>query len=168
MVVTYPAIFRIDEDDPKWWNVVFPDIWGGVTCGVGLEDAFYMAEDLLKCILSDYPASLFPPRTLEETRANFPEDTVIPIQADIKNFDDISKKEWNTHFKKAFKKQFLESGEKTYEILGSITNPHVSRVFLVNEKKERVDELKDIEKKREILMIFRSTVFDNIFNKEQK
>ena len=50
-LVEYPAIFRKDEENPVYINVSFPDIFAGNTFGEGMEDAMYMAKDLLKMII---------------------------------------------------------------------------------------------------------------------
>ena len=76
---TYPAIFRVDEEEPKYINVSIPDIWGAVTFGEGMEDAIYMAKDLLKLMLEDAPAQCYPPHSLEHTQEAFPGETVLMI-----------------------------------------------------------------------------------------
>ncbi len=48
----YPAVF-MKEDDGKY-SVVFKDLEGCYTCGDDLEDALYMAEDVLSFTLYDY------------------------------------------------------------------------------------------------------------------
>lgn len=84
MKVSYPAIFREDKEDPSWINVSFPDIWGGVTCGKGMDDALFMAEDLLKLMLETAPIQCERPSSLEETQKNFPNELVKMVTVDIK------------------------------------------------------------------------------------
>ena len=48
MKLRYPATFEVDKEDNNYINVTFPDIWGAVTFGEGMDDARYMAQDLLK------------------------------------------------------------------------------------------------------------------------
>ena len=83
--IAYPALFRLDEEEPKFINVTFPDIWGANTFGEGLLDAIYMAKDLLEVMLETAPAQCEPPHTLEYTQNNFPNDKVIMIKV---RFDD--------------------------------------------------------------------------------
>ena len=47
----YPAVFTPEE---KGYSVAFIDIEGCYTCGESLEDAIYMAEDVLALMLYDY------------------------------------------------------------------------------------------------------------------
>ena len=81
--VSYPAIFREDKEDIGWINVSFPDIWGGVTCGKGMDNAIYMAKDLLKLMLEDAPAQCEPPHSLKETRKNFPKENVQMVTVEV-------------------------------------------------------------------------------------
>lgn len=84
MKVSYPAIFREDKEDPSWINVSFPDIWGGVTCGKGMDDALFMAKDLLKLMLETAPIQCERPSSLEETQKNFPNELIKMVTVDIK------------------------------------------------------------------------------------
>ncbi|MBQ8424637.1 MAG: type II toxin-antitoxin system HicB family antitoxin [Clostridia bacterium] len=79
----YPVILEPDEEDEKWLNVTVPDIFGGVTCGEGEEDAIYMAKDMIKLMLEEAPGQCFPPKSLEETQKNFPDKKVILVEVDI-------------------------------------------------------------------------------------
>lgn len=83
--VSYPALFTVDKKDPAWINVSFPDIWGGVTCGQGMDDALYMAKDLLKLMLETAPIQCEKPHSLEETKANFPDRVVMMVTVEIKD-----------------------------------------------------------------------------------
>ena len=49
---TYPAVFTPEKDGG--YSVDFPDIPGCYTCGDSLEDAIYMAEDVLALMLHGY------------------------------------------------------------------------------------------------------------------
>ena len=84
MKISYPAIFKEDKEDPSWINASFPDIWGGVTCGKGMDDALYMAKDLLKLMLETAPIQCERPSSLEETQKNFPNELVKMVTVDIK------------------------------------------------------------------------------------
>ena len=51
MKYIYPAIFT--EEEEGGYSVDFPDIQGCFTCGDTLEEALYMANDVLSLILMD-------------------------------------------------------------------------------------------------------------------
>lgn len=48
----YPAIFTSEENG--MYSVHFPDLEGCYTCGENLQEALYMAEDVLAFTLYDY------------------------------------------------------------------------------------------------------------------
>ena len=50
MIVEYPAVI-IPEDDGSGYNVTFPDFAEAFTCGTDLEEALYMASDVLDLTL---------------------------------------------------------------------------------------------------------------------
>lgn len=50
----YPAIFTPEEGGV--YSVFFPDLEGCYTCGDNLQDALFMAEDVLAFVLYDYEA----------------------------------------------------------------------------------------------------------------
>ena len=77
----YPAIFDFDKDGGV--NVVVPDIFGGVTCGENYEDAMHMAKDMIKLMIKEAPAQCMPPKSMEETKNNFPDKKVVMIVIDI-------------------------------------------------------------------------------------
>lgn len=162
MKVTYAAIFRKDQEDPTWYNVFIPDVFGAVTCGKGLEDAVLMAEDLLNLLKTQSPKSFFPPLSIEDTREGYPHDLVLPIDIEITQFDPLPEAIKRTNYKRFTKKEFYDFDEKNYEVVGSLVNPYTSRIFLVDEKHYRIDEIKDVERKRYLLMIFRSIYFENL------
>lgn len=81
--IAYPAIFRVDEEDPKFINVTIPDIWCAVTFGEGMEEAMFMAKDLLKLMVEEAPAQCERPHSLEETQKNFPNDTVLMVEVEV-------------------------------------------------------------------------------------
>lgn len=82
-ILSYPAIFRKDKTDDGWWNVSFPDLWGGVTCGNSFEDAIIMAKDLLRCLFDEMPNQFDSPTSLEETQSNFPDDLILLIETEV-------------------------------------------------------------------------------------
>ena len=81
MKYSFPAIFRIDKEDEKYVNVVFPDIFGAVTFGEGMDDARYMAKDLLIALEDEIKVSK--PSSLEVTKQNFPGETVEMVEVEI-------------------------------------------------------------------------------------
>lgn len=50
----YPAIFTPEKEGG--YSVFFPDLEGCYTCGDDLQDAMFMAEDVLAFVLYDYEA----------------------------------------------------------------------------------------------------------------
>ena len=78
--IAYPAIF---EKEDECYNVTVPDIFGGVTCGEGLEDAIYMAKDMIKLMLTQATGQCFAPKTLEETQRNFPGKLVLLVEVEL-------------------------------------------------------------------------------------
>ena len=79
--ISYPAIMEKDEETDGW-NVIVPDIFGGVTCADDYDSAIKMAKDMIKLMLQEAPGQCFPPKTLEETQKNFPSKKVIMIEID--------------------------------------------------------------------------------------
>lgn len=79
-VYLYPAIFEKENDG---YAVTVPDIFGGVTCGDNYEDALKMAEDMVKMMLLEAPGQCFEPKSLEETKKNFPNKLVVMIRVEI-------------------------------------------------------------------------------------
>ena len=73
MEYIYPAVFTIDEEEPKYINVRFPNIMGAFTFGEGMDDALFMAEDLLRLYITEIPKQCFPPSSLEEVRKEYPD-----------------------------------------------------------------------------------------------
>ena len=81
MKYIYPAIF--EKDEYGGYNVTFPDIFGGVTCGDDEDDAVFMAKDLLVTMLTSAKEQCFKPHTLEETKQKFAGKKVIIIEVEI-------------------------------------------------------------------------------------
>lgn len=52
MKYVYPAVFTAEANNS--YSVYFPDLEGCYTCGDTLEEALYMAEDVLAFTLFDY------------------------------------------------------------------------------------------------------------------
>ena len=78
--VSYPVIIEKDNDG---WNVTVPDIFGGVTCGENYDDAIFMAKDMIKIMLKEAPGQCFPPKTLQESQNNFPNNLVVMIDVEL-------------------------------------------------------------------------------------
>ncbi len=66
--IAYPAYIYQDEEDPGWWNVSFPDVIPGVTCGDSPDNALFMAKDLLALMIREAPVQVFPPSSLEQVK----------------------------------------------------------------------------------------------------
>ena len=81
MKYSFPAVFKVDEEDNNYINVYFPDIAGAVTFGEGMQDARRMAKDCLLAI-AEY-LQITPASTLEETQKNFPDDVVELVEVDL-------------------------------------------------------------------------------------
>lgn len=52
MIVTYPAIFY-EEKEGEGYSVFLPDFNNSATCGEDLNDAIYMAQDLITTLILD-------------------------------------------------------------------------------------------------------------------
>ena len=83
MTYEYPAVFLVDKEDPGWINVKFPDILCGVTCGKGMDNAIYMAKDLLTMMLTDSPKQCLGPSKIEDVQKEFPGAVIIMIEVEI-------------------------------------------------------------------------------------
>ncbi len=83
MKYIYPAVLEKEKNDESWINVTIPDIFGGVTCGKDGDEAIFMAKDLVKTMLINAPAQCLPPKSLEETKNNFPNSKVVAIEVEI-------------------------------------------------------------------------------------
>lgn len=81
MKIKYSVILEKDEKEDGY-NVIVPDIFGGVTCGDDYEDAIYMAKDMIKLMFKEARGQCFPPKTLEETKQNFPNKEVIMVEVE--------------------------------------------------------------------------------------
>ena len=79
-IISYPAIFEKEDDG---YNVTIPDIFGGVTCGFSYEDAIMMAKDMVLLMLKEAPGQCMPPKSFEETKANFPNSLIVMIDVEI-------------------------------------------------------------------------------------
>ena len=81
MKITYIAIF--DEAIEGGYNVTFPDIFGGVTCGDDFDDAVYMAKDLLLTMLTNAKGQCFEPSSKEKMEKLFPDKKLVEIEVEI-------------------------------------------------------------------------------------
>ena len=78
--VAYPIL--LEEDEAGGFNVTVPDIFGGVTCADDYNSAIEMAKDMIRLMLKEAPGQCFPPKTLEETKSNFPDKIVVMVEVD--------------------------------------------------------------------------------------
>ena len=83
-VYLYPAIFKKEGEG---YNVIVPDIFGGVTCGDSYDDAYEMATNMVKMMLTEAPGQCFEPKSLDETKKKFPNDIVALIRVEIEKRD---------------------------------------------------------------------------------
>ena len=83
MIYEYPAIFSEDKEDPGWINVRFPDILAGVTCGRDMDNAIYMAKDLLELMLTGSPKQCYGPSKIEDLQKEYPGATILMVQVEI-------------------------------------------------------------------------------------
>ena len=83
MKYVYPAVITRDKEIPTAFNVVFPDIIAGYTCGDSFDDALFMAKDLLKLMIEEVPAQVFPPSTVEDLEKDYPKEDIYFIEVEI-------------------------------------------------------------------------------------
>ena len=81
MIYKYFAIFEQDEENG--YNVTFPDIFGGVTCGDTFEEAMFMAKDLLKMMLTTAKEQCSEPLSKQKMENLFPNKNIIEVKVDI-------------------------------------------------------------------------------------
>lgn len=81
MKYSFPAIFSVDKEDPKLINVFIPDIPGAVTFGQDLENARYMAKDLLVALSEE--VKIATASSLQQTKQNFPDKIVEMVEVEI-------------------------------------------------------------------------------------
>ena len=86
MKYSFPAIFERDKDNSEFVNVTFPDLWGVVTFGKDLDNVRFMAKDVLKTMLKFEYIRETMPKTLSETKANFPDklEELVEVEFDEK------------------------------------------------------------------------------------
>lgn len=159
MKICYASIIRQDKEDSKWWNVSIPDVWGAVTCGDSYENALFMAKDLLSALLETSPKQFGFPTPIEETKKNFPDEIIEPIEIDI----DISSFEFNDSFsiKESEPKTFCFCNKK-YKIYGSLFDYKNSRIFVLSNKNKMAKEVKDYSEKYKLLQYARSIIWEKI------
>ena len=77
---SYPAVFTYHEEEKDMpFDVLFPDIIPGVTCGTSFDDAMYMAKDLLKLMLTTCLRQCFEPTSIKEVQKEYPGEMVIMV-----------------------------------------------------------------------------------------
>lgn len=79
----YYAIF---SKEGHQYNVSFPDLDGAFTCGEDMNDALYMAKDLLEgwLLVAENEGDEIPPASQPESIQAEKGDLIVPIQADLK------------------------------------------------------------------------------------
>lgn len=81
MKKTYYALFKKAKEGG--YEVQFPDVFGGVTCGDDFEDAKRMAEDLLKLMLREASGQCQEPSPKEKLQELFPEYQIVEITVEL-------------------------------------------------------------------------------------
>ena len=163
MKITYAAIIRQDQEDPCFYNVSIPDVWGAVTCGEGYENALRMAKDLLETLKDGSLRSFGAPTPIQETKENFPTEEVLPIEIDLPIDESFSfyfdpKK----HPSKRNEKHYVKIGEDTFEVIGSIIDYRTTKIYLVNKEKKKIKEITNKDRKYFILQMLRSDIFSQL------
>ena len=87
----YPAIFRYSEEEKDMpFDVSFPDILGGVTCGTDFDNAMYMAKDLLKLMLTSALAQCSRPTPVKTLQRTFPGEMIVLVEVELDEEIDYS------------------------------------------------------------------------------
>ena len=81
--ITYPITIYKDLEVLKYYNVTIPNILGAYTSGEDYDNAIYMAKDLLKLMIEEAPDQCYPPETIEEIKAKWPERRVENITIEV-------------------------------------------------------------------------------------
>lgn len=81
MKYAFPVIFRTDKENTKLINVCIPDIPGAVTFGQDLENARYMAKDLLIALSEE--VKIATASSLQQTKQNFTNEIVEMVEVEI-------------------------------------------------------------------------------------
>lgn len=85
MKYVYTVIFdEAKEFAEKGFNVIVPDMFGGVTCGDSYDDAVFMAKDLIKLMLEEAPNQCNPPSSFEKMKELFPDRKLVQIEVETK------------------------------------------------------------------------------------
>lgn len=84
MKATYYALFT-KEKGTDGYNVAFPDIFGGVTCGDNFDDALEMAKDLLLTMLKNAPGQCYKPSSKDKLEKLFPEAQIVEVEVELTN-----------------------------------------------------------------------------------
>ncbi|MCR4561773.1 MAG: HD domain-containing protein [Bacilli bacterium] len=80
---TYPALIQYDESESVPYFVQFPDLVPGVTDGTSFDNAIFMAEDLLKLMISTAPKQCFAPTPIEKLQEEFPDGEIHLIEVEV-------------------------------------------------------------------------------------
>lgn len=74
----YYAVFKKNTDGG--YDVAFPDVFGGVTCGDNLKDALKMASDLLKMMVMEAPGQCSKPTPFQKIKKLYPQDEILFVK----------------------------------------------------------------------------------------
>lgn len=83
MKYSFPAIFKQDEFDKEIVNVVFPDILGAATFGVGEEEAMAMAKDLLAGLLEQPHIREIKPTPIKDISDIFGKVVLVEVEVNV-------------------------------------------------------------------------------------
>lgn len=80
MKYSFPAIFEEDKESKGAINVVFPDIMGAYTFGMGYEEAMTMAKDLLGALMEMDEMKYIKPTPLENVTTKFGKVLMVEVE----------------------------------------------------------------------------------------
>jgi predicted RNase H-like HicB family nuclease len=80
MKYAFPAIFEEDTQTKGAINVVFPDIMGAYTFGMGYEEAMVMAKDLLGALMELDEYKHIKPTPIEQVTTKFGKVMLVEVE----------------------------------------------------------------------------------------
>lgn len=121
--VYYPAIIERFEENPRYYNVYFPDFDESIL-GFGLEEAHLMAQDLLRTLLESEDVEKKPPSSKDELLKQYPGKKIYAITPAVKKY--VPPTSPSTHY---LVLKIVKSSE---------TNFNVSEVIEVNDPFDKI------------------------------
>ena len=80
---SFPIILRPDPEEEDIYNVEVLDMFPGVTFGKGIDDALYMAKDLIELMVSQAPGQTRIPMSKEQAEKEKPGEAIYMIDIEI-------------------------------------------------------------------------------------